>query len=410
MKAREAVEMGWRAIRSHRIRSALTTLGIVIGVAAVITFVTMGASLQAGVLSDISPDEQGNVYVWTSPENSSGGSPWSDAQPVFTRADATTVSEMESVEDAYVYSPLFAQSVSHDGTVRPQQSGVLVAGEGYLDPGELESGRTYRDGAFEVVVNEAAAAQFDENLTVGDRITISLATGQRINASVVGVLGRSEAQGPLEGLSKRPRIYAPVDPYYTTTATGVDEQPRFAALVVETDGDVETAKADAREYLESNASDASDRDEGLTYNLETSRELISQLRNVLERLTGFVTAVALISLLVGAIGIANIMFVSVTERTREIGVMKAVGAERRDVLQLFLTEAVLLGCLGSVLGVGLGLVGGYVAAALLDLPLTYPLEWAGVAVVVGVLVGVLSGLYPAWTAARTDPIEALRYE
>jgi putative ABC transport system permease protein len=102
--------------------------------------------------------------------------------------------------------------------------------------------------------------------------------------------------------------------------------------------------------------------------------------------------------------------VSVTERTREIGIMKAVGAQDRDVLQLFLTEAVVLGGVGSVLGVAVGLVGGFVATAALDLPLLYSPGWAAVAVVVGVVVGVLAGLYPAWNAARVDPIEALRYE
>ncbi len=412
MNLGESLRMSWRSIRSHRLRSTLTTLGIVIGVAAVITFVTLGASLQAGVLSDVSPDDRDNFYVWTSPENESSGSPWGDARPVFTRDDAATVAEMESVRDAYVYSPLFAQSVAHNGSVRPQQSGVIATGEGYLERDELAAGRLFRDGAFEVVVNRAAAGQYPENLTVGERVTIALATGQRINATVVGVLQTSESQGPLEGLSERPRFYVPVDPYYTTTASGIGEEPRFSALVVEprSASDVDAAKAETRTYLESDAADAADRDEGLRYNLKTSRELISQLRNLLDRLTGFVTGVALVSLLVGALGIANIMLVSVTERTREIGIMKAVGAQNRDVLRLFLTEAVLLGSLGSVVGVVLGFVGGYVAAAALALPLTYRLEWVPVAVAVGVVVGVLAGIYPAWDAARTDPIEALRYE
>jgi putative ABC transport system permease protein len=123
-----------------------------------------------------------------------------------------------------------------------------------------------------------------------------------------------------------------------------------------------------------------------------------------------VTGIAVISLVVGAIGIANIMLVSVTERTREIGIMKAVGFQNRDVLQLFLVEAVILGLVGAVVGVVVGVLAGWAATEILDLPLTVPLKWAGVAVVVGVLVGVVAGLYPAWNGARIDPIEALRYE
>jgi putative ABC transport system permease protein len=100
----------------------------------------------------------------------------------------------------------------------------------------------------------------------------------------------------------------------------------------------------------------------------------------------------------------------VTERTREIGIMKAVGAQNRDVLGLFLVESVILGVIGSVLGIGLGVAGAALATTLLEFGLVLPFAWFAVAVAVGVLVGVFAGLYPAWRAARTDPIEALRYE
>jgi len=102
--------------------------------------------------------------------------------------------------------------------------------------------------------------------------------------------------------------------------------------------------------------------------------------------------------------------VSVTERTREIGIMKAVGATRGDILQIFLAEAVILGALGSILGTLLGLAGGFVGTSLIFLPLRFEIQWAVVAVLVGVLVGVAAGLYPAWNAARIDPIDALRHE
>jgi putative ABC transport system permease protein len=104
------------------------------------------------------------------------------------------------------------------------------------------------------------------------------------------------------------------------------------------------------------------------------------------------------------------MLVSVRERTKEIGIMKAVGATNRDVLQLFLVEALLLGVGGALLGVPVGVAGGWIAVTYAELPLTLPLGWVGAAIGIGLLVGVVSGLYPAWSAARVDPIDALRYE
>jgi putative ABC transport system permease protein len=165
-----------------------------------------------------------------------------------------------------------------------------------------------------------------------------------------------------------------------------------------------------RAYLQTD-SDARDlKPENYAFRVQTIEDLVDQIRSLLDTFTAFVTGVAVISLLVGSIGIANIMLVSVTERTREIGIMKAVGAQNTDVLQLFLVEAVVLGVVGAVAGIVLGVVGAVAATAYVGLPLSFPVEWAGIAVAVGILVGAAAGLYPAWSAARTDPIDALRYE
>jgi len=127
-------------------------------------------------------------------------------------------------------------------------------------------------------------------------------------------------------------------------------------------------------------------------------------------LTYLLGAIAFVSLLVGGIGIMNIMLVSVTERTREIGIRMAVGAHGRDILLQFLVEAVTLGCLGGVLGIGLGYAASEIISRLTDWPTTIPLFMVFLSFTFSAVIGIAFGLYPAWKAAALNPIDALRYE
>lgn len=152
------------------------------------------------------------------------------------------------------------------------------------------------------------------------------------------------------------------------------------------------------------------KDDDHAIEVQTMDDAIDQVAGIVDQLTVFIGGIAAISLVVGWIGIANIMIVSVTERTSEISVMKTVGARKRDVVQLFLLESVILGAIGAIFGVAAGIGLGYLAVSMLGWPMVYPVGWIAIAVAVGVGVGILSGLYPAWWAASVDPIEALRRE
>jgi putative ABC transport system permease protein len=414
MQLGESVRMSLRTIRSHKLRSALTTLGIVIGIAAVITFVTLGASVKAEVVGQFGDTPANRVFVVSTPADE-GGPPGALSQPVFTENDVNNMADIEGVERVIPRGTVSTSALSHgDQTLARDQ---LVATRAALfDGAPFAAGGPFTDDdGGQLVVNQRAASLFAENLSVGDRVNASTRGGGSLNLTVVGVLGANASLNPLSGFGTQPRFYVSTAAYDTVVESptlGVTQRVYPQVTVVAADpAETNAVKERVRTYLESDEADAPRlAPDSYEVSVETNDDIVDRIRTVVNRLTQFVTGIAVIALVVGAVGIANIMLVSVRERTRQIGIMKAVGARNRDILQLFLVESLLLGVLGAVLGVPLGVAGGFAAVTYADLPLTLAVEWFAAAVLVGMVVGILAGLYPAWSAARVDPIEALRYE
>ena len=189
-------------------------------------------------------------------------------------------------------------------------------------------------------------------------------------------------------------------------------------LHVKDDASVVAGKDEARAYIEGE-SDARHRiGDQQEFSYQTQEDLARTISTSISQFTVFIGAIGAISLLVGLVGIANIMLVSVQERTREIGVMKAIGAKRGEIVLLFLLDAVAICIVGAALGVLLGTLMGIGLGALVTrasggdarIPFVFLGDWYAIAILMGVGVGLVAGIYPAWRAAKVSPVEALRYE
>ena len=410
MDLRDAVGMAAGSLWSHRLRSALTVLGIVIGIAAVVTFVTFGASLRADVVGQIDTSTANNIYLLSTPSDEEGFP--ERPQPVFTERDLSELRSIEGVDRVVPQGTVGISSITFSNSTLARQSVTATTPEAFSGI-SFRQGEPFESGTDEAVINRRAATVFEQNLSVGDEVSITRRSNETVDATVVGIVNRTSSQLPFQTFVQQPRFYLPTEPHYDAVvespSLGVNQRAYPQVTAVADPSELSGTRERVRSYL--NDSDASGlQPPGYSLSARTGGDIADGLEELINRLTRFVTGLAVISLFVGAVGIANIMLVSVTERTREIGIMKSVGARNRDVLLVFLIEAALLGAVGSLIALPIGVAGGWIATSYADIPLTLVPFWFGVAVLVGIAVGVVAGLYPAWRAARVDPIDALRRE
>jgi ABC-type antimicrobial peptide transport system permease subunit len=394
MRAGEAFRMALDALRANRLRSALTMLGVVIGVSAVVILVAIGTGAKDAVESEIAG--LGSNIILVVPGRLGVGT-----VPTQSRLDLADVAYVRRV----VGDPSrVTVSVNSGETVRVgrEEAFVSITGTDENLPNvfdrPLHRGRhlsgTDVDTRRRVAVLGAEVADrlFGDVDPIGRPVTIS---GVRFR--VVGVY---ETVGATFGVARDQEIHIPV-----TTAQRLFGVSRVNGIAVGASGpdDIEPLRARVLDAL-------TDRYPGERFSAVTQTQLLGTIGTVLGMLTGVLAAIAGISLLVGGVGVSNIMLVSVRERTREIGLRMALGARQRDVLTQFLIEAVLLTTIGGVLGILLGVGGSLLIQALSPVPAS--ITWWSIALAFGVsaAVGVFFGVAPARRAGRMDPVMALRAE
>ncbi|MCL4396185.1 MAG: ABC transporter permease [Chloroflexi bacterium] len=410
----ESMRVAFLALGSNKLRAGLTMLGIIIGVAAVIALLAVGN----GASAEITRQVQGigsNLIVVVPGQIRQGGVSGMGTAVTLTQQDAEAIGKSSGCPDVRGVAPIFSSSAQVVYKSNNTNSSIMGTtpdyesiGNAHVQRGRFIAARDVDTSARVAVLGpKVAKTLFGTGDPMGNSIKLN-----RIPFDVVGIM-ESKGAGGMGGSNQDDMIYIPVTTaqsrLFGTLATTPTGQRRVSMIYVSAVGEqrVDAAMQEITNLLRDRHKIKFQDDD---FSVVSQKQLLGMLSTITGILTVFLGSIAAISLLVGGIGIMNIMLVSVTERTHEIGIRKAVGARRRDVLAQFLLEAVTLSVTGGVMGVVVGI--GIAQLVNLSGAMTTQITLDSVLLSVSfaMAVGLLFGLYPAWRASLLHPIDALRYE
>lgn len=397
----ENFKMALDSIRSNKMRSFLTMLGIIIGISSVITILSLGAGGKNTITGEFEKIGASTLSIKLDPQKASNSD-------YFTLEDVRTLTERGS-SIKYVSPGVNKQG---NATSQSKSKRAMITGGSvdlkYIQNTEILYGRffnerEYAEGKPVIVIDEIAAKDLFGYIDVVGK---SINLGNRSSSKKVEIIGVSKSSDLMFGGNENMPVFVMTPITFLMQLYPNDFVIDNITISATSKEKIEQAGNEALNILESRHGNRGRE----VYKAENLMKQLDQINQVMDIFTAFIGAVAAISLLVGGIGVMNIMLVSVTERTREIGIRKAIGATTNAILLQFLTESVIISLMGGIIGMILGIVGASVIGSFAKITPSVSFKDVIMVIIFSSAVGIFFGIYPARKAAKLNPIDALRYE
>lgn len=403
MEYKEIIIAALQSLKRNILRTALTMLGIIIGIASVILIYSIGQGAVVFITNELT--SFGTDYFQINPGTSQVSA--------FAGSKALTFEDVEAIKND--------ASLTNIKSIAPiAMASVTISANGEEEE-LLTYGATYE--VLEILRPDVIQGEFitEEQQIASERVAVlgidavetffgqdATAVGEivRISNKTFRVIGVVESTSVLAGGFINNAVFIPID-VVTKQILGEEKLQEIDISVIDANSinqTIEDVEALLRDRHGLEAGDEND------FRIASARDIISTVSTITSLLTAMIVAISAISLIVGGVGVMNIMLVSVTERTREIGLLKAIGARQQDILIQFLIESIVMSFIGGLIGITIGISGAFLVSLAFKIPFIVSLPAIIVAAGVSTLVGIIFGLYPARRAARLSPIDALRYE